>query len=286
MNSLQQAGYGYMFWWAVDKIAARPKNAYFVRGSIYSLGEHCLRVKDAFVLLNEKCPYIAKKNGIDMEYYNEMRAKMRDFDGVINFDPDEMDENFPGWNAKKGDKEVDFEPYSWIMMRSAVVYYDLYAAFGKKFLQGERSYDYDNVDAVLRDNGYRDVLKVLEDQILNPINPVKVNGEKREGTMQQAFHWLKKDSIEATQLKGEYYVDKYLKQLKEAKTIQEIGCINRNIILDWYKHKFERSKIDEEDWMPVWKRYKTLINTTPSPTIDESLAHVRERADKMLKRHS
>ena len=283
MNSLQQAGYGYMFWWAVDKIAARPKNAYFVRGSIYSLGEHCLRVKDAFVLLNEKCPYIAEKNGIDMEYYNEMRAKMNDFDGVINFDPDEMDENFPGWNAKKGDNEVDFKPYSWILMRSAVVYYDLYAAFGKKFLQGERSYDYDNVDAVLRDNGYSDVLKVLEDQILNPINPVTVNGEKREGTMQQVFHWLKRNLIEDIQIKGEFYIDKYLNQAKEAKIIQEVNSINLDKNLDRYKQLFEKSKIDEEEWSPILKRYGDLIHSISSLSNDQSLAFVEKRADKLLK---
>ena len=164
MNSAQQIGYGYMFWWAVDAIAGRPKHKYFVRGTVYGIDEHCQRLKDACTLMSEEAPNIAKERGIDMELYNKEREKMLLLQGVMNFDEKKMDEYFPGWRDK--DNTEQRFPLGWMIAQTSLAYLEFYQRFGKGFLQGEDSYDYYNLDTLLKQNGYSDVIKVAEDYVL------------------------------------------------------------------------------------------------------------------------
>lgn len=271
---------------------------YFVGNSAFSGDMHIEHIIRGLKMIDKYLPEVIVKRGLaTKEEYEQERAKMKWWDGLINMDLNSWDEHFPGWRIGG-----DFEPVNWFYTILGHAYAGIGLIYGQDLLFKDtrdekgrvincvhselyRSYDVCEGKPYVSFHNFSDV---LADLVLAP-HDVKIGDKKVECNYFSEFQRNKEHDINRLLLKDKDYREKYESRYKAVRTMEELMLVNNEESIESYAISLKKNNVPDEMWQPIYDNIIKLFNNEPfaSPItnkkIDDMYELLREINNKYKK---
>ncbi len=233
---------------------------YFVENSAFSGDMHIEHIIRGLKMIDKYLPEVIVKRGLaTKEEYEQERAKMKWWDGLINMDLNSWDEHFPGWRIGG-----DFEPINWFYTILGHAYAGIGLIYGQDLLFKDtrdekgrvincvhselyRSYDVCEGKPYVSFHNFSDVLANL---VLAP-SKGKIGGKEIKCNFFSTFQRNKEYYINQLLLKDQDYRKKYESRYKAARTMEELSVMGNEEFLEDYVKSLKKNNVSEEIWSPI-----------------------------------
>lgn len=235
---------------------------YFVENSAFSTGEHIEHIIRGLKMIDKYLPEVIVKRGLaTKEEYEQERAKMKWWDGLINMDLDSWDEHFPGW--RRGGEP---EPLRWFYTILGHAYAGIGLIYGDDLLFKDtrdekgrvincihselyRSYDVCDGKPYVSFHNFSDA---LASHVLSP-SKTMIGGKKEvKCNYFSTFQRNKEYDINRLFLKSKEYKEKYESRYKATRTMEELTAVSKIETIDYYVNGFEKYNVPKEKWQPIY----------------------------------